>query len=239
MAVYVMSDVHGRFERFAKMIKTLNLQTDDKVYILGDIIDRGRDGIEILLYIMQDSRFVLLLGNHEKMMLDFYHEKTKENPDFYYEEIWFVNGSLPTKVSFESLSTNKQSEILNYLKMCPVMINDLKINNKNYCLVHASPFKNAKRKTYYLNSKEIDDIKLHTILWERINKNTCLDIKETLLIGHTITNYYHDVKPNAIYYNANTIEDANFIAIDCGCARNDVHARLACIRLDDLKVFYV
>ena len=44
---------------------------------------------------------------------------------------------------------------------------------------------------------------------------------------------------NQMLFITMQIEDANFIAIDCGCARNDVHARLACIRLDDLKVFYV
>ena len=38
---YVMSDIHGNLDRFEKVLKQIDLQDDDKVYILGDVIDRN------------------------------------------------------------------------------------------------------------------------------------------------------------------------------------------------------
>lgn len=37
---YVMSDIHGDSERFERIMKQINLQSDDTLYILGDVIDR-------------------------------------------------------------------------------------------------------------------------------------------------------------------------------------------------------
>ena len=78
MSTYVMSDIHGNLDRFEKVLKQIDLQDDDKVYILGDVIDRNPYGIEILLRIIEDERFEMLLGNHEYMMLDYldkYYQK--------------------------------------------------------------------------------------------------------------------------------------------------------------------
>lgn len=52
MATYVMSDIHGLWDKFEKMMNLLNLKDNDKVYFLGDVIDRGADGIKILQYIL-------------------------------------------------------------------------------------------------------------------------------------------------------------------------------------------
>ena len=69
MATYVISDVHGMGEKFDALLKILS--SADTVYVLGDVIDRGPDGIRILQTIMHDQRFKMILGNHEHMMMDF------------------------------------------------------------------------------------------------------------------------------------------------------------------------
>ena len=46
--IYVLSDIHGRLDRFEKMLRMIDLRDDDTLYILGDVIDRGKDGIRIL-----------------------------------------------------------------------------------------------------------------------------------------------------------------------------------------------
>ena len=38
--IYVMSDIHGQKRRFDSVMKQINLQPDDTLYILGDVIDR-------------------------------------------------------------------------------------------------------------------------------------------------------------------------------------------------------
>ena len=37
--IYVMSDIHGQKRRFDSVMKQINLQPDDTLYILGDVID--------------------------------------------------------------------------------------------------------------------------------------------------------------------------------------------------------
>lgn len=41
--IYVMSDLHGRYDLYIKMLERLNLQKPDMLYILGDFVDRGPD----------------------------------------------------------------------------------------------------------------------------------------------------------------------------------------------------
>lgn len=68
--IYVMSDIHGQKRRFDSVMKQINLQPEDTLYVLGDVIDRNPDGIKILRQIMAMSNAKMLLGNHELMMMN-------------------------------------------------------------------------------------------------------------------------------------------------------------------------
>ena len=65
---YVMSDIHGNKEAFDTVLSMINLQPEDHLYILGDVIDRGEHGIELLLRIRNMQNCTLLMGNHEDKM---------------------------------------------------------------------------------------------------------------------------------------------------------------------------
>ena len=49
---YVMSDLHGRYDKYVQMLEKIGFGDGDTLYILGDVIDRGPDGIRILLDMM-------------------------------------------------------------------------------------------------------------------------------------------------------------------------------------------
>ena len=38
--IYYMSDVHGAYERYLKMLEAINFSDEDTLYVLGDAIDR-------------------------------------------------------------------------------------------------------------------------------------------------------------------------------------------------------
>ena len=65
--LFACSDIHGNFEAYMKVINKLS--ENDKLYIIGDVIDRGADGIKILLDIMKRDNVEFILGNHEWMLL--------------------------------------------------------------------------------------------------------------------------------------------------------------------------
>lgn len=68
--IYVMSDIHGCDARYRDILKQIKLKAEDHLYILGDVIDRGPNGLGILRDIMKKDNTTLLLGNHEHMMLE-------------------------------------------------------------------------------------------------------------------------------------------------------------------------
>ena len=59
--VYVLSDIHGNKRRFDSIMKQINLQPDDKLYVLGDVVDRHPYGIQILRQIMAMPNAEMLL----------------------------------------------------------------------------------------------------------------------------------------------------------------------------------
>jgi serine/threonine protein phosphatase 1 len=67
---YVMSDIHGNQARFEDVMRKINLQPEDTLYILGDVIDRFPDGIKMIRQFMKMPNVKMLLGNHEHMMLE-------------------------------------------------------------------------------------------------------------------------------------------------------------------------
>ena len=70
MAVYVVSDLHGQYQAFMAGLERIGFGENDELYLIGDAIDRGPEGIKILQMIMDAPNMDLLLGNHEFMMLN-------------------------------------------------------------------------------------------------------------------------------------------------------------------------
>lgn len=70
--IYAMSDIHGRLDLFEKMLEKINFNENDKLFILGDMVDRGGD-LSLLskIHKMQSKGLcVPILGNHEKILLN-------------------------------------------------------------------------------------------------------------------------------------------------------------------------
>jgi len=63
--VYVMSDIHGCYDKYEKMLRIICLGKEDTLYILGDVVDRGPAGMKILLDIAERENVILLKGNHD------------------------------------------------------------------------------------------------------------------------------------------------------------------------------
>ena len=66
---YVMSDLHGCYDKYAWMLEKIGFGDGDTLYILGDVIDRGPDGIRILLDMMGRKNVIPIIGNHESLAL--------------------------------------------------------------------------------------------------------------------------------------------------------------------------
>ena len=65
--IYCMSDIHGDYEKYRRMLEAISLREEDTLYILGDVVDRGPEPVQILLDMMQRPNVRPVLGNHEYM----------------------------------------------------------------------------------------------------------------------------------------------------------------------------
>lgn len=68
--IYCVSDIHGELDKFERLLELIQLSDADQLYIIGDVIDRGAMGVDILQKIMAAPNMTMLLGNHEQMCLD-------------------------------------------------------------------------------------------------------------------------------------------------------------------------
>ena len=109
MSIYAISDIHGCFDEFMELLGRIRFDpTHDTLYILGDAIDRGEKPIDCVKYIMSMKNTHFLLGNHEKMMLDYYSGADRFT--------WTMNGHQKTRQQFRRLPNNEQEEILTYFR---------------------------------------------------------------------------------------------------------------------------
>ena len=223
--IYVLSDVHGHEKRFASILKQINLQKEDTLYVLGDVIDRHPGGIRILRKIMAMSNAKMLLGNHEYMMLRALGEPADDNfDDGRAREHWYRNGGMVTHMHWKCIRKTLRREILDYLHSLPLRY-EVVLEGKRYVLVHASTAEGFDGELPYLNP-------VHYAVWKRLEAGEWQG-KETLIFGHTPTRHYQNCDPMEIWFGENCI------GIDCGGGYPDgSQGRLACLRLEDGKVFY-
>lgn len=67
---FVVGDIHGHFELLRHLLKKSDFNThQDRVFSVGDLIDRGPDSVEVLSW-LQEPWFHAVRGNHEQMLID-------------------------------------------------------------------------------------------------------------------------------------------------------------------------
>ena len=87
--VFASSDWHGCLDPAQKVLDFL--QPDDKLYFIGDAIDRGPHGYQIMTKLLYDPRVIYIKGNHEEMMLEATLEHQKEDSYEDFIKYWILH----------------------------------------------------------------------------------------------------------------------------------------------------
>lgn len=214
--VYCMSDIHGEYQRFLNMLDLIAFSEQDTLYVIGDAIDRGPDGIDVLQKIKSSANMILLRGNHEQMCLD----TLGPNNTVDGWALWRENGGDCTKRELLYLcSIEEERELLGFLMGLPDHL-DIEVGGQKYHLVHGFPS---------------DDPNVR--IWYRPDSDEPAPFKDRIaIIGHTPTCFLTGDQSEVfrIWHGDGIID------IDCGCGYERVeNRRLACLRLDDMAEFYV
>ena len=231
--IYAISDIHGCYDKYKKLLKKIHFGLDDTLYVLGDVIDRGPDGFKIMLDMAQRPNVVNLMGNHEAMALDALPRilnAVEENGEIVlFEddadavELWFYNGGEYSLADFLWLNENQSQTVLEYMSNMP-LYKEVEVGGRQFALVHGG-LEN------FSPSRPLSDYAPNEVLWCRPEEDTAYFSDRYVVFGHTPVQLLKPDAPAKIYRKDNLID------IDCGCVFPN--GRIGCLCLDTLEEVYV
>lgn len=95
---YCISDIHGYYELFCRLMDKIGFCGGDRLFVLGDMIDKGPESIRLVKLLFSMPNAVCIAGNHEYDFLKFYRGLMRQTED--YEGVmrklraYFADGSL-------------------------------------------------------------------------------------------------------------------------------------------------
>ncbi len=227
---YVISDLHGQFDSYEKLLSKIKFKDEDTLYLLGDIIDYGNDGIQILLDAMGRSNVYPILGDHEYMAvrlltkLRLQEQGKKEPTEKFQKEFaaWLHMGATPTVQAFRELDSEQQEDILAYLREECVPYELVKTGHKRFLLVHAGCPADASEET-------LDNIPVDALINAKPEFPAKAPAGMILVTGHVPTEKLDEAE------GGRALISPHHIAIDCGAEDGGF---ACCLCLENGKCFY-
>jgi serine/threonine protein phosphatase 1 len=112
----VIGDVHGHYEGLMTLMEAIAPGSDDQVYFLGDLIDRGPKSAQVIDFV-KNNNYACLLGNHEQMLLSILTGSQTSSSAM---QAWLYGGGKATIASYED--AHIPDEHLDWLKTLPLYI---------------------------------------------------------------------------------------------------------------------
>lgn len=116
--VYAVSDLHGQYELWMQIKEFLS--PSDILICLGDCVDRGPGGFDILIEMLDRPNTIMLKGNHEALMLqDYYIIKNHEMQDSIDSCLWYMNGGYDTYQNIRQYKQKFVDEVFKTVEQLP------------------------------------------------------------------------------------------------------------------------
>lgn len=266
MSTYVISDIHGCYEEFITMLEKIGFSEADRLILAGDYVDRGTDSFRMLQWLeKRPSNVYAVQGNHDaefaggvdlmegldrKLELASDLDSSEEGAVLYASLQYYLKKKGLPAASFDLYGTIKQlltrkGATLRNLYQWKAMIGEmpffyeLEVGGRACAVVHGGYAENLEEaeKAGYSSLEEF-------FLYAREEGYRLGGKRHGMVVaGHTPT-----LIPGEFMYNEGRVfryydeeKDCIFYDIDCGCVyrRKDFWGRLACIRLEDERIFYV
>lgn len=215
---YVMSDIHGMSKLLKEMTEKISFSSQDTLYILGDMIDRGPDPEGVIEFVLSRDNVIALRGNHEDMFVQWYESAAGGLGGYFYNTYEILMKSRRGR--------EKLPEYISWMKKLP-LYKKVRIRDHCYVMAHASTeaaFEMWKKKDPFL--------------WESsVTAGRRVPPGYISVVGHVPTFIIRGYPKGqaSVWRRA----DGQLLDIDCGAAFPDYGGRLGCVCLETGEEFYV
>lgn len=225
--IYVVSDIHGCFDKYKRLLEVIGPGEDDVLYILGDLVDRGEGSMKVILDLLPRKNVICLRGNHDQEALVFLNRYVM-SPDmgdndliFRAFQLWLDDGGASTYNAFKELGEEDRKRVISFLSSMPIY-EEVTARGVKYHLSHTIP---SKEKLLGSDECGLGDYIFGVPDYDRIYYDD-----KIMVTGHTLTEFIDDD------YSGRIWKGNNHIAIDCGAVFGNP---LGCLCLDTMEEIYV
>lgn len=255
---YIMGEPHGHAKAYFAMKEKIALQTEDKLYVLGDVLGGNSEHpeacLEILEDIMQHDNIQLILGDFEYEYIMATLHIDEDAQEKWRKAVEKHAGGKAFLEYMETMAEGEKKRYINYLTGCDVT-EFLEVGGRQFYLVHGAPVACNNDDEVAWQEKALkaviepgEDYRKSVLNDPHLKlfKGTNLD-NLFVVCGHRVTSdieYAYSFSfeeftgnPNKEYCKALVHE--NVIALHCGCQAQegdfDLKPTLACMAIGDTK----
>ena len=228
MSTYFISDVHGEYELFCRLLDKIKFSASDTLWVLGDFFDKGNHSIRLLKLIATTPQIYALIGNHEHAFLMYYAHLMRE-----FDGQTHVDSILHClQQYFKGESETLSWELVDYVENLP-----WSHETADFIAVHAGLELDASSQIIPLAKQDPNHFIYSRNLVSTTPKNS-----KPVLFGHTPCYYTnqtgHIIKtPHSTKSITSThLADFSKIRLDNGASHTHL---LGCLRLNDMTEFYI
>lgn len=184
----LIGDVHGHYEGLCRLLDLVSPRVGDRLYFLGDLVDRGPSSASVVEFVRQCG-YSVVRGNHEDMMLLTFEGKQINAAQLF---VWSNSGGDETLASYTS--TELLWQHLDWLHTVP-FYEDL----GDVFVVHAGL-------DPYLSLEQQGSQQCCWIREQFLGHPKPYFADKTIVVGHTITFTFPNVEAGQIVRGAGWID---------------------------------
>lgn len=221
---YVISNVHGYYDKFKQMLKTIRFRDSDVLYLLGDLVDYGDQSMELIADVSMRYNVYPIAGEHDFTAVRMLRGMDKllatgDAPDAEFAaELtdWANHGGKVTLDAYRQLDDDMKEGVIDYL--CDMALyEEVRVGDRDYFLTHAGI-------ADFDPDTDLEDYQPEDFTSVPADIDGVYFPDKTLIVGH-LPDKSEEIR-----------RGEHVIAIDCGVAFG---GRLGCLCLESGEEFYV
>lgn len=225
---YCISDIHGEYDLFMKLLDKIKFSDSDRLIVCGDIIDKGKDSVKLAKYIFGMPNAQCIAGNHEYGFLKYYDAIMQRSPTDFDEVLKTLQNYFPYDGHLLDWDTVDAFECMPFY-----------IDEKDFICVHAGVPLDSKN-----HILPLEKVTREQFVYDRVFKEERIVPQDSkcVFFGHTPTSYLCGESRILAYKRENApfggkkISDYYKVHLDTGVYLSGIPG---CFRIDDCREFYV